>query len=60
MTSLHCWLDSSVALHWILGGGDYKQFVANRYEKLDNTLMLSGGTYLLRIILQILLAEVDW
>ena len=30
VTSLHCWLDSSVALHWILGGGDYKQFVANR------------------------------
>ena len=27
-----CWLDSSVALHWIKGNGDYKQFVANRGE----------------------------
>ena len=25
--SVHCWLDSSVALHWIKGGGDYKQFL---------------------------------
>lgn len=32
--SLHCWLDSSVALYWILGGGDYKQFVANRVRKI--------------------------
>ena len=32
-TSLHCWLNSSVALHWILGGGDHKQFVANRVWK---------------------------
>ena len=34
VTSLHCWLDSSVALYWILGGGDYKQFVANRVQKI--------------------------
>ncbi|XP_068721567.1 uncharacterized protein, partial [Montipora capricornis] len=34
VTSLHCWLDSSVALYWILGGGDYKQFVANRVRKI--------------------------
>ena len=27
---VHCWLDSSVALHWIRGGGDYRQFVHNR------------------------------
>lgn len=26
---VHCWLDSSVALHWIKAGGDYKQFVSN-------------------------------
>ena len=30
VSSLHCWLDSSVALHWIRGNGDFKQFVANR------------------------------
>ena len=23
------WLDSSVALHWIMGNGDYRKFVAN-------------------------------
>ena len=34
VSSLHCWLDSRVALHWILGGGDYKQFVANRVRKI--------------------------
>ncbi|XP_068708134.1 uncharacterized protein [Montipora foliosa] len=34
ITSLYCWLDSSVALYWILGGGDYKQFVANRVRKI--------------------------
>ena len=27
---IHGWLDSIVALHWIKGGGSYKQFVANR------------------------------
>ena len=34
VTSLHCWLDSTVALHWIRGGGNYKQFVANRVRKI--------------------------
>ena len=34
VTSRHCWLDSSVAVHWILGGGDYEQFVANRVRKI--------------------------
>ena len=34
LNSLLCWLDSSVVLHWILGGGDYKQFVANRVRKI--------------------------
>ena len=24
---VYCWLDSMVALHWIQGNGDYKQFV---------------------------------
>ena len=28
------WLDSSVALHRIKGGGSYKQFVANRIKKI--------------------------
>ena len=29
------WLDSSVALHWIKGGGEYKQFVENRVKKIQ-------------------------
>ena len=29
------WLDSSVALHWIRGDGQYKQFVANRVAKIQ-------------------------
>ena len=33
--SVHGWLDSTVALHWIRGGGSaYKQFVANRVNKI--------------------------
>ena len=33
--SVHGWLDSTVALHWIKGGGaTYKQFVANRVSKI--------------------------
>ena len=34
VTSQHCLLDSSIALHWILRGGDYKQLVANRVRKI--------------------------
>ena len=29
---IYGWLDSSVALHWIKGNGNYKQFVANRVK----------------------------
>ena len=29
------WLDSLVALHWICGNGQYKQFVANRVAKIQ-------------------------
>jgi hypothetical protein len=28
------WLDSTVALHWLLGNGQYKQFVTNRVRKI--------------------------
>ena len=31
---LYGWLDSTVALHWIKGNGQYKQFVANRVAKI--------------------------
>ena len=35
VTEPHCWLDSSVALHWIKGQGEYKQFLANRVHKIQ-------------------------
>lgn len=34
-TKVHCWLDSSVALHWISDRGEYRQFVANRVSKIQ-------------------------
>ena len=34
VTPVHCWFDSSVALHWIRGNGEYRQFVANRVRKI--------------------------
>ena len=34
-TSLHCWLDSSMALHRIRGGGNYKQFLTNQVQKIQ-------------------------
>ena len=33
--SVYCWLDSSVAVHWIKRGGDYEQFVSNRVRKIQ-------------------------
>ena len=36
VTDTQCWLDSSVALHWIRGQGEYKQFVASRVHKIQN------------------------
>ena len=34
ITSLHGWMDSTVALHWIKGNNQYKQLVANRVTKI--------------------------
>ena len=34
VVSVHGWTDSAVALHWICGNGDYRQFVANRVRKI--------------------------
>ena len=36
VSSLHCWLDSTVALYWINGEDDYRQFVANRVAKIQS------------------------
>lgn len=36
ISSTHCWLDSSVALYWIRGQGEFKQFVANRVKKINS------------------------
>ena len=35
VTEKYCWLDSTVALHWIKGPGEYKQFVSNRVNKIQ-------------------------
>lgn len=32
---VYCWLDSTVALHWKRGEGQYKQFVHNRVHKIQ-------------------------
>ena len=32
---VYAWLDSTVALHWIRGNGQYRQFVANRVAKIQ-------------------------
>ena len=32
--TVHCWLDSTVALYWINDQGEYRQFVANRVQKI--------------------------
>ncbi|KAK3737964.1 hypothetical protein QZH41_000764 [Actinostola sp. cb2023] len=32
--SMYGWLDSTMALYWITGDGDYKQFVGNRVRKI--------------------------
>ena len=37
--STYCWLDSSVALYWIRGQGEYKQFVANRMQKINKEVV---------------------
>ena len=34
VANLNGWLDSSVALFWISGGGQYRQFVENRVQKI--------------------------
>ncbi|XP_028419005.1 uncharacterized protein LOC114544617 [Dendronephthya gigantea] len=35
VSGVHCWLDSTVALYWINGQGEYRQFVANRLKKIQ-------------------------
>ena len=36
VSSTYCWLDSTVALYWINGQGEYRQFVANRVAKIQS------------------------
>ena len=35
-TNIQCWLDSTVALHWLSDNGEYRQFVTNRVRKIQN------------------------
>ena len=34
--NIYGWTDSSVALHWVRGKGNYKQFVSNRAKAIQN------------------------
>ena len=36
------WLDITVALHWIKGGGEYKQFVNHRVRKIEKRTINNG------------------
>lgn len=48
-TTIHCWLDSTVALYWIRDQGEYRQFVANRIQKIRQhvgTMFQPGKTLL--------------
>ena len=42
--SVNIWLDSTVALHWIRGNGECKQFVGNRVRKIQEKKS-TGGLY---------------
>ena len=35
-TEIQCWLDSTVALHWLRDQGEYRQFVTNRVRKIQS------------------------
>ena len=43
VTGVYGWLDSTVALHWINGNGEYKQFVRNRVRKLQEKHYIQWG-----------------
>ena len=34
VSSVYCWIDSTVALYWLNGQGEYQQFVSNRVAKI--------------------------
>ena len=51
--SLYAWLDSSVALHWIRGCGEYKQFQsATASARSERKLESHGGMYRAKKTLQ--------
>ena len=35
VSATYCWSDSTVVLHWLKGGGQYRQFVTNRVTKIN-------------------------
>ena len=43
LAALHYWLESSVALHWMLGGEDYKQFVPKQLRKTRERVEVIWG-----------------
>ena len=44
--SVNCWLDSSVALHWIKNNqNEYKQFIENRRQEILKLVELASFNY---------------
>ena len=43
LRSCYGWLDSTVALHWIKGKGDYEKFVSNRVRQIQEEEFIEWG-----------------
>ena len=54
VSEFYAWLDSSVALYWIKGKGQYKQFVNNRVRQSKRKALSNGGMYQAKKIRQTL------
>ena len=52
-----CWPDSTVALHWIKGNGEYKQFVNHRVRKIQ---LSRKGSAQQKTLQTSVVAEVRW
>ena len=44
--SIHCWTDSMVVLHWIVGGKVLKSFVQKRVDKIKSLIPISTWLYI--------------
>ena len=56
-STIHCWLDSTIALYWIKGQGEYNSLSQTEWTRFNNTSKLHGITFQLRKTQLILTAE---